>query len=117
MKNYMFAGLMIAYTQDGKAEEVDKQAAAALMLQNMDDGQGKLDMAKAAQLDHVVGHCSMKLGAKEAYVNLKMHESHTRWGLQLGDALLRVGRRQWDAPTPTPVAKELRKRAEELRRR
>ena len=117
MKNRSFAGMMVAFTKDSTRSAEDKKLAENMMLTAMDDGQGRLDMQKAAKLDNVVGQCSVKLGAKEAYVNLRMHEGSESWGAKLGDALLRDGRRQWDAPTPTPVAKELRERGVKLRRR
>ena len=47
IKNYTFAGLMIAYTMDPREEEEKKKAAANLMLREMGDENGQLDMSKA----------------------------------------------------------------------
>ena len=112
IKNYTFAGLMIAYTMDPREEEEKKKAAANLMLREMGNEAGQLDMDKAHKLDQVVGQAGVKMGAKCAYVNLRLHEGHESLGQQLHQAFLRLGKRQWDPPPPTPVARELRKKLE-----
>ena len=103
---------MIAYTQDPKEEEEKRKAAANLMLREMGDSNQQLDMSKAHQLDKIVGHAGVKAGAKCAYVDLKLHDGHEALAQQLCQAMLRYGKRQWDPPPPTPVARELRKKLE-----
>ena len=117
IKNYTFAGLMVAYTKDTSQPEGDRKVVEKMMLKEMGDTSGKLDMSRAAQLDKMVGHASVKKGVKEAYVSFKMHEQWTEVGDKLGGVLNNIGRRQWDPPTPTPVAKELRMHMEAIRKK
>ena len=115
IKNYTFAGFMVALSRELRLSEEDRATVATEMLAKMGSPAGKLDLAKAANLDDMVGQASMTKGAKVAYINFKMHTTHENIAKMLTTVLGAVGRRQWDSRAPCPVAKELRKAAERMR--
>ena len=117
VKNYTFAGLMIAYTMDDKEGAEQKKAIENLMLREMGDANGQLDMAKAAQLDKIVGQAGVKQGATVAYVNLRLHDGYEAIAGQIHNVFMRIGKQQFDPPPPTPVARVLRKHMLEVKGR
>jgi len=109
IKNYTFAGYMIALSREPRLGAEDRGAVAKEMLDRMSDGTGKLDLSKAVKLDDMVGQASVTKGAKVAYINVKMHDKQENLAAKLDGVLAAIGKSTWDTRSPEPVAKEIRK--------
>ena len=109
VKNYVFAGMFMAYKKDKRNTTEVQEEMAALLGKRLRDEDGTLQLRRATRLEGLVAHCQVVQAKRACYVNLLLREGEGKKVEQLMErALARDGRRQLDPPMPRPVLRELK---------
>ena len=109
--NYVFAGFMVALCSEGSVLDKDeKEIIQKKMLEKMGNAESKLDLTKAAKLTEMVGHASVAMGKKVAYVNYRViNEEGKDLDRLLAKAMGQEGTLVTEPPPPRPAVREIRK--------
>ena len=109
VKNYVLAGMFMAFKQDKQNTPEDQEEMERIIGKKLRDAEGTLQLKLAKDLDELVAHMQVVQAKKACYINLKLREGEGKKVEELLEkALAREGKRQWDPPAPKPVLRELK---------
>ena len=110
MKNYVAFGVYLVFRGDREVLVEDRKRLGDLIGARVRDTEGKFDLMNASKLEDLVMYCQVVKTPKKSFLNLMGTDTEAgrTWLELMEKALAREGKRQWDAPPPKPIRKDLK---------